>query len=289
MTIRHLKIFKEVYLLKSITKAAEKLNITQPSVSIAIGELESFYGTKLFDRIGKKIFVNQAGEKLWQYATVILGQFDEATEVFKSGKDLNRCTIGVNISFSEIYLSQFVEKIKLELPELELKITVQNNENLLKLLKENRADFIIFDGKTENKNYFENFFVEDGMAALCPKNSSEKKSLTLEELTAKPLLMREKGSGVRTLIDSAFTQKNLLPQVIMESPSTLSLAELVKNGFGITVLQKKMAETLGKLYNLDVLDIEGISLKRRYNICWSRTKHLTKQMEQIINMNFRSM
>lgn len=284
MTIRHLKIFREVYLLKSITKAAEKLNITQPSVSIAIGELESFYGTKLFDRAGRKIFVNQAGEKLWQYASVILGQFDEAAEVFKSGKDLNRCTVGVNISFSEIYLSQFVEKIKLKVPELDLKITVQNNENLLKLLKENRVDFIIFDGKTENKNYFSKFFIEDGMAAICPKIFSDKKTITLEELAEKPLLMREKGSGVRTLIDSAFTQKNLAPQIIMESPSTLSLAELVKSGFGITVLQKKMAESLGKLYALDVVDIEDTTLKRKYNICWSRTKHLTKLMEQIITI-----
>ena len=76
MTLRHLRIFMEVCRFGSITQAAEELNMAQPAVSYAIRELESYYETRLFERMNRRLYITEYGEQLMNYADSILGQFD---------------------------------------------------------------------------------------------------------------------------------------------------------------------------------------------------------------------
>ena len=83
MTLRHLRIFSEVCRQESITLAAERMNMAQPAVSYAIRELESYYGTKLFERMNRRLYITESGEQLLLYADSILSQFDEARDVLR--------------------------------------------------------------------------------------------------------------------------------------------------------------------------------------------------------------
>ena len=91
MTVRHMYIFKTVCECQSITAAAGKLNMTQPAVSVAIKELESFYQVKLFERMNRTIYLTEAGNTLREYADSILDQFEEAEAVLRDGTSMARC------------------------------------------------------------------------------------------------------------------------------------------------------------------------------------------------------
>ena len=83
MTLRHIRIFVTVYQCESITKAAEKLHLAQPSVSLAISELEEYYGLRLFDRMSRRIYVTEAGQQFYHYALHISSLFDEMEKGMK--------------------------------------------------------------------------------------------------------------------------------------------------------------------------------------------------------------
>ena len=83
MTLRHLEIFSTVCAQGSFTRAAEKLNMAQPAVSLAIRELEVFYNVRLFERMNRRVYLTEAGRTLWQYADTVLSQFQESVEVLR--------------------------------------------------------------------------------------------------------------------------------------------------------------------------------------------------------------
>lgn len=84
MTLRHLEIFRAVCARESITLAAEHLNMTQPAVSLAVKELEAFYGVQLLERMNRRIYITDAGRSLLQYADAVLSQFEESVRVLRT-------------------------------------------------------------------------------------------------------------------------------------------------------------------------------------------------------------
>ena len=105
MTIRHLTIFSEVCHLNSITKAAERLNMSQPAVSSAIRELETYYQTKLFERMNRRLYLTEPGQYLLQHADSVLAQLDEAKEYLSDIASATQIRIGSNVSFGESHLA----------------------------------------------------------------------------------------------------------------------------------------------------------------------------------------
>lgn len=149
MTIRHLQIFKTVCDCGGITAAAERLNVTQPSVSLAMRELETFYGARLFDRMNRGVYPTEAGLLLRRYAEEILASFEEAASVLRGGRAVRRCRVGVNVSVAETYLAPLVARIRRDAPDVDLSVFVKNNAQLDEMLSENRIDFAIYDGASE--------------------------------------------------------------------------------------------------------------------------------------------
>ena len=143
MTLRHLEIFCQVCRKESITLAAEKLNMTQPAVSIAIGELESFYGVKLFERMNRRIYITEAGRVLLQYADTVLSQYEESIEVLRRQKAFDSCRISVNITYAEAALTQKMKQLREKIPSLLWKLFVCNNEQIERKLRENEVDFAV--------------------------------------------------------------------------------------------------------------------------------------------------
>ena len=106
MTLRHLRIFVAVCKWKSITKAAEKLHIAQPSVSLAIKELENYYNLQLFDRISRKLFLTTEGERFLTYASHIISLFDEMEEGIQHWDDMGQLLIGSSITIANSLLCE---------------------------------------------------------------------------------------------------------------------------------------------------------------------------------------
>ena len=114
MTLRHLRIFVAVCTWGSVTKAAEKLHIAQPSVSLAIRELEEHYHLHLFDRISRKLYLTDDGQRFLTYATHITSLFDEMEKGMKQGNGIERISIGSSITIANSLLCECLHQYELE-------------------------------------------------------------------------------------------------------------------------------------------------------------------------------
>ena len=146
MTVRHMYIFKTVCECQSITAAAGKLNMTQPAVSVAIKELESFYQVKLFERMNRTIYLTEAGNTLREYADSILDQFEEAEAVLRDGTSMARCRMGVNVSVGETFLPGMLKLLEEKIPGIHMEVLVGNTVTIEEKLNENEIDFAVVDG-----------------------------------------------------------------------------------------------------------------------------------------------
>ncbi len=280
MTIRHFQIFKSVCDSDGITLAAERLNITQPSVSIAIKELEAFYNTKLFDRLGRKIYLTEAGEVLRRYVECMLGQYEEAELVLRNGTAFSTCRLGVNVSFSEFYLAHLISEIKKELPDCVLQIIVQNNEHLDHLLSDNQIDFAIYDASSDRTTKSTEHLFKEEMLLLCAPSLYNENEITPETLSHYPLLLREEGSGARACVNKAFFSIGRTPAAAIESTSTLSLLSLAKEGLGFVFIPQALAENAIR-DGLRQVALQSISLSRSYYLAHNEHKHLTNTMKEL--------
>ncbi len=283
MTIRHFQIFKAVCDSGGITAAAERLNITQPSVSIAIREMESFYNTKLFDRINRRIYLTDSGALLRQYVDNVLKQYDEAAEMLREGRVTSRCRLGVNLSFAESHLSALITEIKTEVPGCVIHVSAFNNELLEDMLINNRIDFAICDEIYERQSMAVEHLYRETIAPYCSPELYAEDEIEIEKLSGLPLLLREKGSGLRSCVDRTFTSRGLSEQIFIESSSTMSLISLARNAFGVVFLPLTLGDKFcveGGLHRVDMADAE---ISRLYYLAYNEKKHLVPSMKAIKN------
>lgn len=283
MTIRHLHIFKTVCEYKSITAAADKLNMTQPAVSIAIKELESFYQVRLFDRMNRTIYLTEAGNTLREYADSMLDQFEEAAEVLRDGSRFTRCVLGVNVSVGETALTRMIRNLKQEIPNLQLEVTVENITTIEQRLNENEIDFAIVDSlKDKSRRVIAPLYREE-MAAVCAPSYGPDGSVTVRELAEYELLLREKGSGNRTCTDAVFETHGASVRPVVESISDLSLLKLAEAGLGITIMPRKLVSDRIAAGHLKEISISDEKIDRQYFIAYNKKKYLTASMKQVLS------
>ncbi len=284
MTIRHFEIFRAVCNCGGITAAAERLGITQPTVSITIRELEAYYHTKLFDRINRKIYLTEAGALLRRYVDSVLDACEEAAMTLRNGKLFSKCKLGVNVSFAESHLAGVIKKIKRELPFCDLHITVQNNETLEYLLSDNQIDLAVYDGNHDRNSKHISFMFKEKMVAVCSGELYGEKTIDMSTLSTYPILLREMGSGVRTTVDRAFYEHEQTQNIFAESVSTMSLISLAEQGLGFVFLPLSMAEKECKGKGLKIVNISDEEIFRVYDLAHNAKKHLTEVMIAVKNM-----
>lgn len=283
MTIRHLNIFNTVCECGSITAAAEKLNMAQPAVSTAIKELESFYHTKLFDRMNRRIYLTESGELLRHYSYIVLEQFDEATEVLRDQAKSARCSFGVNVSVGETVLPAMLHRLREEIPNIALKVIVDNTHCIEEKLNGNEIDFCIVDNLSDKVGRTVIPLYTNEMAVVCAPDYTDKKQITVEELANFELLMHEDNSGNRICTDAVFHTHGLTIRPNIVSTSNSSLIQLAKSGLGVTILPREIVKAELENGSLKEIVMTNTVFIRRYFIAFHEKKYLTNTVKKAIS------
>lgn len=242
MTVRHLKIFTEVYRAGNITKAAKQLYITQPAATRAIQELERYYGVRLFERVKRRLSVTEAGERLYAYAVHIIDSFDRMEKDLRDWDELGVLRVGASVTMGSLILPKVLKAFTAAHPAITVKATVTNGTRLQEMLENNELDLALIEGGIVNDNLTAEEFGEDRLLLILPPDSEllDREELRLEDLTAYPFLLRDKESVSRILIDHIFAGHGLTPVPLMESVSTHAIIHGVHEGLGISMLPEDL-------------------------------------------------
>ncbi len=286
MTLKHMRIFKEVCVQESITRAADQLNMAQPAVSVVIKEMEEYYNIKLFDRLNRRLYITDAGKLLLQYVDTIIQQFEEAENAIRCSTYVSTLRIGVNTSLGLSILPTILEEYGKRYPKVITTSMINNSDYIEKKLTRNEIDLAIVDHMSVSTNFKEEFLMEDKMVVACGKIYGERlgKDITLDQLAKEKLLLREKGSGLRSTVDAAFDLHGLIPNIVMESISTNALFQAAAHNLGVFLISEnslKLSEYKDELNKVNILDVE---LRRKYYAIYNQNKYVTPAMTNFIEL-----
>lgn len=269
--------------MESITKAANNLNLAQPAVSRAIRELESFYGTQLFERMNRKLYVSPAGEQLFLYADSIISQFYEAKDVLTDQNHATKIRIGSNVSCAQRLVPDLLKAFGAACPDIPVYLKVSNSKEIEEALLLNELDFAFMDTPKKTEYFYSQKICEDPMLMLSAADGPISSSLTLDQLSKIPLLVREPGSGSRQMVDRLFAQISMQPVIAMESSNVYSLKEMCRAGFGILILTQCMAGARLDREGLREIHMPDQHISRSYCFVYHKSKYLTKSMKHFLH------
>ncbi len=286
MTLRHMKIFLSVCECGSITAAADKLCISQPAVSLAVKELETYYGVVLFDRISRKLFITEAGKRFLAYAGQIISLFDEMEKDIKDWDSFGQLRIGSSITIGTCLMPSYVKQYSILHPSVRVNVIVDNSQVIVNRILRNELDFALIEGFIQSNNIVLKTFMEDEVVIVCGVNHAfaAKPEVSLSELALQAFILREKGSGTRELFDSTMLMHDLVITPLWESVSTESIINAVSKGIGISVLPLKLVKREIDAHRLIRVKIKGIEFKRNFNIIYHKDKHLSGSAKAFMNM-----
>lgn len=285
MTTRHLKIFTAVYQEGGMTAAAKKLYMTQPSVSQAIRELEAHYHTPLFERLYRRLYPTAAGERLYQYAGQLLGMFDEMEAAMLSS-DLTQ-TLELGLFFTAGMLAKpWLHAFREKHPATEVHVQVWKGSELKRLLRCAQLDLAVMEESTYDEDLIQQVFAEDRLVAVTCRDDPllKKPSISVEQLILQPLLLREKGAGVRDQFDAQMRALGCIVRPRWESASSLVLLDAAKNREGIAILPYELARPALDRGEVAELKVSGIDFCRRMALTWHKDKYITAAMQDFMEI-----
>ena len=283
MTLRHLKILVAVCQENSITKAAEKLYMSQPSVSIAVRELEKYYNQPIFERIYRKLHITPFGTELYQYAVRIVSLFDEMDIMASLHQFDNMVRIGCGTTVGQIMAPMIITGFRKRHPDADVTVIVDNEISALKqALLENRIDFAVVESVAEDPSMKVVFSITTPLAAVCHRDNplARKAVVSAEDLCGESILARQKGSYTRSAMDSFFASKGLAVTPKWESVDGLALLNAVRQNMGVSFLALNHIRAVGDP-DLVILQVEGFSAPYHYSIFTHRDKIMSPMMHSL--------
>ncbi len=288
MSDRRLQVFRAVAHLLSFTKAAEKLNMTQPAVTFQIRQLEEDFNTRLFDRGHNKIELTEAGKKVYDYAVKIFDLYDEMKESVNAltGGHSGAIYLGASTTIAEYLLPALLGGFKSKYPDVNIHLQVSNTDAVVKMVEENEVDLGFVEGFVNNKLLLVEKCRTDHLVAVMPKGHklASKKKVSVKELQKYPFIFREHGSGTREVI-SEYMQKHGVKESDMNSTMELGSPEAVKGaieaGMGISIAS---CVTIYKELQLGTLDAVRLQdpLDRPFSLVRQRHKFKISLMEELV-------
>ncbi len=285
MTLRHMKIFVAVFRHSNITKAAQELHLAQPSVSLAIKELENYYGIRLFERIGKRISPTEGGKEFFGYSLHIVSLFEEMEKRMKNWDVSGTIRIGSSITIGTHILPGLIRNYQAEFPDLKINAIISNSSTIENHILDNTIDLGLIETQPEHEDIQAVPFMKDSLCAVvgCSHPLAKESSVTLSDLAQYPFLMREKGSAGREILDSYFSIQQLNVRPAWESSSTQAIVKGVAEGLGVAVLPYLLVEKDIQEKTVRMLPFTR-PLSRDLNIIYHKSKYLTPNMKAFLSL-----
>lgn len=285
MTIKQLYIFKVVCEEGSVTKAANRLYLTQPAVSHVINELEVNMGVLLFDRLSKKIFLNETGKLFLEKAVRILDLYDDLE---KGGCPLEKhavLRIGSSITIANYWLPAILKRFEAVCGDTPITVDVNSAKIITDKLLNNEFDIAFIEGPIAPKQLTAIPFSSYQLLAVCspshPISSSAEISVT--DLAAEKLLLREKGSAVRDVLDSVFLLHGISIEPTYTSVNSGALLQAARHNLGITILPDILIQQEVANGEVTAIPIKNITLANRNHLVFHKDKFKTEPIKILID------
>ncbi len=286
MNFRKLKIFYETAIHLNMTRVAKDMYISQPSISQSINELEAELGAKLFDRIGKKLFLTHEGEVFFNYTRRILNLYDEG---FKTIRDFNlnekgKIVIGASTTIGIYILPEIIKEFSSNYKDIEISLIIENTKNIEKLILENKVDFAYVEGDVHSEEIKKEIIWKDELVFICGDKNDLRNYRSIEGRTLEnqKLIMREEGSGTREHTELFLKKNKIKFTTFLELGNTEAIKKIVEANLGIGCLSYRVVEDKVKSGELFMFRLLEGKIERDLYIISHNDKFISNNMKTFI-------
>ena len=281
-----LKIFHTVAQLKSFTKAAQVLNLTQPAITFQIKNLEDHFRTRLFYRDAGKISLTRSGRVLYQHVENILDEYETARkEIAKvSGKVSGEIRIGIASLLGKYLLPKLIGHFKNDHSMIDIMMLVGNSGKLVQELKEHALDLVIVSEPISAQHFIVRPFLDDELVIIINPHHkwANRDFIDINDLLTESFVTREKGSGTREVFKNFLSARNISIKnlnAIMTLGSSEAVKSAVESGVAYGIVSKMAVRREIEMGLLKQVKIKDAVLKRKFLIVYppkQYNRHLIK-------------
>lgn len=278
VSLRQLRVFETAATVRSFSRAAEILHLTQPGVSMHIKELETNAGLPLFERIGRRLFVTEAGQELLTRARDILRTLKDAEDTLDGLKGLRRGRINLAVvSTAKYFVPQLLAQFARDFPELEIRLAVNNRASVIEQLVANEVDLAIMGRSPQTLDTVVEPFAQNPHVIIASPNHplAAQRGVPVACVAGERFIVREPGSGTRLAMQQFFDERQVECNVGMEMASNETIKQAVMGGLGLSFISRHTIELELQTRRLVVLDVEGTPVIRYWHVAHLAKKRLS--------------
>lgn len=279
MDIHHLKIFTSVYSKQSFTKASEQLNITQPTISEHIRNLEKELDCRLFDRLGRSIMPTREAETLYPRALRILEQLQKLKEDFAAagGEVKGELIIGASSIPGTYILPTMALNFKNKHPKISFEIRIDDSARITEMVLKHELFCGLVGAVMEPKKLTSHPLVEDELILISGRDTDPAILKKKKEIYLLPFLLRELGSGTRKTMENCFAGAGIEADrlnIVAVFGSTASIIEALKAGLGVSIVSRLAVQEELSSGRLKEIKVPGLEMKRKFYLIHHKKRTL---------------
>jgi DNA-binding transcriptional LysR family regulator len=279
VSLHLLKVFLQVLKDRGISKAAASLNVSQPSVSMQINQLESTFGVKLLDRLAHEVYPTQEGLMLREYATKILDLVDHmhADMVNVQNLKAGRLVVGASKVPSARKLPLAIAAFQKSYEKTEILMEVGNSDEVEQWILDNHIDFGIIVGRPVASQIVKEPFYEEELALVLPPRHpmSSRKHISAHDISKMRVLLPHDGR-VKTYVENCFAERNISIDRKVSLGSMDSVKTAIGAGLGVSIMARSTVEREVKTGVLRTKKLHDLDLKYPVNIVYHKDKHFSR-------------
>jgi len=277
-TLRQLQVFEKAASHLNYSRAAEELYLSQPAVSMQIKQLEAHIGLPLFEQMGKKIFLTEAGRELFHYARSIAQQLAEMETVFEEmkGPGQGKLTLSV-VNTANYFTPQLLARFCRRYPGINVNLQVANRDAVLQQLADNSTDLAIMGQPPDGMDVSAESFLDNPLVVIAAPGHplAGLKRIKFARLATETFLSREPGSGTRSAMERIFAEHKIQPHISMEMETNEAIKQAVQAGMGLGILSLHSIELELETGRLAMLNVEHFPLLRHWFVVHRSNKRLS--------------
>ena len=266
--------------------AAERLHISQPSVSQAVRELESYYNIKLFERLSQRIYITETGKKLLPYARHIIDSFETMEGFINDTSSGNVIRVGGSVSVGTRLLPPMIKSLENEVPDVDVCVIVDNTAAIEGKIQRSELDIAVVEGIVRSDELVKKDIYDDELVLVVgPEHELfNHPGIKLKELTKHALISRESGSVERNQFEQFLLEHDIKMKNKWSCSNTETIKKAVLNGEGIAILSRMVIEKEIAAGEVRVLNVENTRMKRKIKLIYHKNKYISQSMKQFIGI-----
>jgi LysR family transcriptional regulator, transcriptional activator of the cysJI operon len=288
MEVRDLRVFLSVSKHLNYTRAGEEINLSQPSVSVRIRQLETELRVKLFEQLGKKVVLTDAGQLLVPYANRVMAAVDDAHHAIDELQGLERGSLRIGASTTPgMYLvPQVVARFIRSHPRIDLHLRIKDTREVEDGVLSNEFDFGFVGGHlAAGEVSAVPWLTDELLLVVSPTHRlAGKKTVKKQDLQRERFIVRESGSATRATIVSQLQQANFDLEAVIEMENPESIKKAVQSGLGIAFISKFAIATELTAKTLTAIRVRDLAINRELKIVQRKDKHLSRAALAFIEM-----